>query len=656
MVSLLVNDKLNAVYEQARRDYVNRIADMSSRPINVPYLYSGRVLENLRPLVTDMVPSIRYTAAIALGRMAAQNEKIAKELLSENIILPLLSNLNCKSKEYKRAALFVLRSISHHSSELAEQLVQRGVIESVILCLEDFDPKVREASCWAAEYIAKHSLPLAKAVFDAAAVPMLMVCLREPELSLKAAAAAAVCAICRHSMDLAQACVDAAAVPCLAMCAKNPDFRLKRQAFMALSEIAKHSPDLAELIVEAELFPEVLTQTAHTDDLTRKHAAILVREVVKHSTELAEFVTNSGGVAALVNMLEKTKESTRLPAIMALGYIGAQKDQLASVIISAKGMHQLAASLCEEEEDHILAATVWSIGQIGKHSSEHAKAAALANVFSKMVKLYCSKSSSEDLKQKSKHSLKMILQKCTHLSALEKLLEEAPLAILKYVLGQFSKVLPHDSRARRLFVTTGGLRKVQQLVAEPGTPLYDYKTIINLCFPEEIVNYYSPAYSESLLKRLEVFEPNIPPEVLLADRPSSQERPQGFSRCPYYQEPLEDENQLPLPYLIGDGVAEPMREGMTGSLQMEEVNADGQCTDLDDLKMRRMSKESIGFQKISPMRVVKSEEAPFVGANPRDKAANAKISSQSAPAVLGIPLVEIGRRTPASDVGPPSED
>lgn len=49
------------------------------------------------------------------------------------------------------------------------------------------------------------------------------------------------------------------------------------------------------------------------------------------------------------------------------------------------------------------------------------------------------------------------------------------------------QILPNDPKARRLFVTSGGLKKVQEIQAEPGTTLSEYITIINCCFPEEIV-------------------------------------------------------------------------------------------------------------------------------------------------------------------------
>lgn len=53
------------------------------------------------------------------------------------------------------------------------------------------------------------------------------------------------------------------------------------------------------------------------------------------------------------------------------------------------------------------------------------------------------------------------------------------------------QILPTDAKARRLFVTSGGLKKVQEIHAEPGTTLSEYITIINCCFPEEIVRLLS---------------------------------------------------------------------------------------------------------------------------------------------------------------------
>jgi len=91
------------------------------------------------------------------------------------------------------------------------------------------------------------------------------------------------------------------------------------------------------------------------------------------------------------------------------------------------------------------------------------------------------------MRWQAKKALKNLLQKCVFLPALEPLLHDAPPNVLKHVVGQFSKVLPHDAKARRLFVTSGGLKKVQEIKAEPGSALAEYISTINGCFPEEIV-------------------------------------------------------------------------------------------------------------------------------------------------------------------------
>lgn len=99
----------------------------------------------------------------------------------------------------------------------------------------------------------------------------------------------------------------------------------------------------------------------------------------------------------------------------------------------------------------------------------------------------CCSSCCDHFVLQAKKALKNILQKCVHLPALEPLLHDAPPNILKHVVGQFSKVLPHDAKARRLFVTSGGLKKIQEIKAEPGTALAEHINGINNCYPEEIV-------------------------------------------------------------------------------------------------------------------------------------------------------------------------
>ncbi|XP_070565243.1 sperm-associated antigen 6 [Ptychodera flava] len=494
-------------YQKSRTQFVQTIAELSSRPQNIETLQNAGVMSLLRPLLLDIVPTIQQTAALALGRLANYNDDLAEAVVKGDILPQLVYSLAEQNRFYKKAAAFVLRAVAKHSPQLAQSVVDCSALDALVICLEEFDPGVKEAAAWALGYIARHNAELAQSVVDAGAVPLLVLCIQEPELSLKRIAASALSDICKHSPELAQTVVDSGAIAHLAQMILNPDAKLKRQVFSALSQIAKHSVDLAEMVVEAEIFPAVLTCLKDVDEYVRKNTATLIREIVKHTPELAQLVVNAGGVAAVVDYVGESRGNVRLPGVMMLGYVAAHSENLAMAVIVSKGVTQLAITLAEEPEDHIMAAAAWALGQIGRHTPEHAKAVAVANVLPRLLQCYLRADASEDLQTKSKKALKNILQKCVHLPALEPLLHDAPANILKHVVGQFSKVLPHDAKARRLFVTSGGLKKVQEIKAEPGSALHEYINIINNCYPEEIVRYYSPGYSEQLLERVEQYQP-----------------------------------------------------------------------------------------------------------------------------------------------------
>jgi hypothetical protein len=95
-------------------------------------------------------------------------------------------------------------------------------------------------------------------------------------------------------------------------------------------------------------------------------------------------------------------------------------------VLGCKAILILGTILHESKDENVLAVTAWTLGQIGKHSPEHAKAVASANLFPRLVQLYTNEESGEDLKFKCKLALKLCLQKCLLTSALEPLLYDAP--------------------------------------------------------------------------------------------------------------------------------------------------------------------------------------------------------------------------------------
>ncbi|KAI3387348.1 hypothetical protein SNEBB_003870 [Seison nebaliae] len=496
-------------YQKARMQFVQSISEMANRPQNIETLQNAGVMSLLRPMLLDVVPTIQQNAALALGRLASFNQQLAEAVVKSDILPQLVYSLSEQNRFYKRAAAYVLRAIAKHSAELAQSVVDCGALDSLVICLEEFDPSVKESGAWALGYIARHNADLAQCVVNAGAIPLLVLCLQEPEIALKRIAASSLADISKHSGELAQAVVDSGSIIHLAQLAISNDNKLKRQVFNALSQIAKHSVELAETIVESEIFPAAFVCLKDNDEYVKKNCATLMRDVVKHTPELSQLITNAGGIAAVVDYISESKGNIRLPGIMMLGYVAAHSTTLAMGVIVSKAVTLLTTVMQEEEEDHILGACAWTLGQIGRHTPEHAKAIAVANALPLLLHCYLKAKASEDLQTKTKKALKNVLQKCIYLPALEQLLNEAPPNILKHVVAQFSKVLPSDASARRLFVTSGGLKKIQEIKVEEGTPLAEYIEIINSCYPEEIVKYYTPGYAGELLERVDNYDPNV---------------------------------------------------------------------------------------------------------------------------------------------------
>jgi len=493
-------------YQKDRVTFVQTVAELATRSQNIEVLQSAGVMSLLRPLLLDNVPSIQQSAALALGRLANYSDDLAEAVVSNEILPQLVYSLSEQNRFYKKAAAFVLRAVAKHSPPLAQAVVDSGALDSLVACLEEFDPGVKESAAWALGYIASQNAELAATVVDAGAVGLLVLCVQEPDLSLKRIAASSLSDIAKHTPELAQSVVDAGAVAYLAPLVVSHDGKLKRQVCAALGQIAKHSVDLAEVVVEAEVFPKILTCLKDVDGLVRKHAATCVREVAKHTPELAQLIVSNGGVGALVDYVVETEGNNRLPGIMALGFIAAFSETLAQAVITCKGIAPLYAALSDEPEDHIKSAAAWSLGQMGRHSPDHAKAVADAGVLPKLVAVHNLGASSEDLKKKCKRALKFVVEKLTDIKALDKVLQEPgmPEEMVKYVCQQISKVLPNDATGRHDFVTSGGFAVVQQLNAESGSALKEYVDVINSCYPEEIVKYYSPNYSKELLSKLSV--------------------------------------------------------------------------------------------------------------------------------------------------------
>jgi hypothetical protein len=284
----------------------------------------------------------------------------------------------------------------------------------------------------------------------------------------------------------------------------SSDVGLKRQATSCLSQVAKHSVEAAEGLVGLEAVPRAILALKDLSEGVRKNACILLREICRQSENLSKIVVSSGGVAGLCEFLNETRGINRIPAIMTLGYISAFSETLALAVVVTGAVTPLKVCLIDEPEDCVKAAAAWTLGQIGKHSSEHARALAENEVLRRLLAVHLHGESSEDLKSKSKKSIKLIVSQLTVVSHIEAMLADSPPKILKSIVGQLAKVLANDISARKQLVVSGSLQRIQRIELEPGSKLASAVQSLNNLYPAEVVNFYSPQYPEQLMKKIDV--------------------------------------------------------------------------------------------------------------------------------------------------------
>lgn len=481
-------------YQKARITFVQDIAELAKKKQNIDGLASAGVMFLLRPLLSDTVSSIQQSAALAIGRLANYSVNLAESCIKNEILPQLLNTLSVQNRLYKKAACYVLQAVAKHNTSLANAVVSTSALDDLVSCLEEFDPGVKQAAAWALGYIAKHNTELAYKVVSAKAVPSLIICLQEPEIELKRASAMTLSFICQHTKQLAQQVVEIG-INQIAFFISYNDVILKRNICMLLGNIVKHSIELADYVMEKLNPTKLLSCLNEQDPMIAKNAAFCLCEIARKSFENSRKLVDAGGAAIIVEFITNVKGDVRLYGIMTLGYIASYKSNLASELIKARAIVQLKDALQNETQHYIKAAACYALGQIGMHSSTHAKEVSDAYVLYLMLLFYRAHDSSDELKEQAKTALINIICKCSNLAALEPLITKASDDVLSCILDQYLLHLKSSTSEKKQFIQNEGLKKLQDLYNDLQPDLKLKVDEINALFPESIVKYYSPEYN-----------------------------------------------------------------------------------------------------------------------------------------------------------------
>ena len=490
-------------YQKARISFVQQIAELSTHQQNVEALYSAGVMSLLKQLLLDVVPSIQQSAALAIGRLANFSIDLSRSVAENDIIPQLTYSLPKQNRFFKKAACYILKSVSQHSVELAQMIVNAGALEPLVLCLDEFDPSVKEAAAFALGHIAKHNENLARQVVEARAVDSLLLCLQEPELVLKRVASQTLANICKHTEQLAQPVAENG-LDVICSYVNYPDTAIKRNVCNLLANICKHSNELATLVMSKLTNPQKLVNCLKDpDEIVKQNAAMCIGEIVNKSPECAQEICNAGAPMILVNYIANSKASKKLYAIISLGYMAGFSERTATMLINANALEVLKNSL-EKDIEQVKCACCFALNLIGRHSAEHANEVVKSGVLKTMLFYYMDKKTGDDLKEKAKKALIEIIKKCSNLNNLEPLLHVSNNDILYPVLNQYATYLKDNQTELSNFARNGGLNKVLSIKNTLEEPLAHLANEICSYYPTEIINYYNPEYAKVLLDKIGV--------------------------------------------------------------------------------------------------------------------------------------------------------
>ena len=346
---------------------------------------------------------------------------------------------------------------------------------------------------------------MAEEVAKAGAIEQLSLCIEDPETSLKKVSTMALSEIAKHNAELADRIANnAGTLRVLAGCLADRDWELREYACTSLANVAKHNEDLAQKVAGADVFARIINCIKDEKEKVQRQAVLCVKEIACHSIDLAKVVCDVGGVLPyVVEYLNNARGAAKLHAITTLGYVAGFDHDLAKSVVQCKGHIALVNALRDKVEDHVKAAAAWSLGQIGRHSSELAKDLAEQKVLNELLIIYMSAEEKGDLKNKTKRALKAIIQQCQEMEALRPLLEIGNEKVLKHVVGEMAVILKANPASKRPFAEKGSLKKLLEIHAAPESKLQSAINEINDLFPPEVTQHYSPEYMNSLLKKIE---------------------------------------------------------------------------------------------------------------------------------------------------------
>jgi hypothetical protein len=501
-------------FQKARTIFVQTVAELAKNKSNIESLKSLNVMKLLGPLLADPVNSIRQSSALAISRLAKHSEEMASEVVDEKgkILMTLINQETLNNKFYKRAACFVLSSVSSHKN-LVQRVANEKVVSFLVECLEEYDPAVKESAAWTIGCMSFHDAEISKKFEKEGVVERLITCLSEPEIVIKRNVIITLSYIARHNEELASGIARHDNLQNISYYLAFKDIALKRYICLCLANIAKHSEGLSSQVITSLNF-EVLKDCLKNEDKTLKKNAIqLINEIVKKNEQQTSVIGNKIKYDALIDFVNKNQGETKIFGISILATVANYSELLANDLVDSKVLPPLINAVNEvfqkeanEISFHISSAACWALGNICKHKHDLTNKVMdlTSGLPQTLLTIYLSPYSRRELQENAKYALISIIENCDKIKVLNGLLDKPATDsdsnlhefILKKVLEKQAKVLKENNNAKKEFVDI--LSKIQSL-KKTYKNLKDEVAQVNSIFPESIINYYSDEYEAKII-------------------------------------------------------------------------------------------------------------------------------------------------------------
>ena len=496
-------------YQKSRIQFVQSLAELSKRKENFEDITSLGGLLLLRPLITDVVPSIAQTACIALGRLAAESAEISNNIVQLDILPHIIQSMSEQSRLFKKCASFVLRSLARHTPELAQSVIANDGLSALTTVLDDHDPGVKEAGCWALSYISKHTPELATSVADVISLERLIDCVKEPEIALKRISVNCLTQIARQGEELAKrvAAKETGLMVHLCPMIDNPDVLLRRQALACLAQIASGKQELAERILENISLERLIKLLQDNDLLVRVNAVELVKNLVKHSVEIAKLVSNAHAERHLVEFLRDSPLEVKEGALETILLMASFNEVLASNLLGLTADVVVLEILKNSPEQKLKTLAIQFLGVVSQYSSEHCSNFNKNGGLAYLLTLLSNKSTRTQQDKEVLKSISNILKNYRDIPGLLALIKGPglPISVLAILCKRISVYLQSDAHAKKTFAKLRGLEVVWDFKKKTDAGEQGLVGVLEeICglYPEELLRLFNPDYPAILIRKL----------------------------------------------------------------------------------------------------------------------------------------------------------